>query len=403
MTPSGVVTPTGAVAPGGFPAAAGGVDVSSALTSVVPGIRKLKKIAVSKAIPKNGGNVQLELPKASYMEKSVIKITGTLKAKGGEAKKAIEKSADARLFISRFEFALSGSTSPRVLTGIQNDVIDGLDLPAIAPNKQLWNAPEEPGIGETKEKPFELEMSPFFVVSPQNLYGVPYLGAPSTVPQFNITFGNPNGTLVKFAAASNGQEIWLENGMVEVELWRIDLPAPVAPKLVSSMQEGKQVTHEIPGQGLYAESGMMILSRMYEEQKPSKNGTKLFQLPLGPDYMRIIVLVFTETGVLDPETSPIVNKIELSVQQATVIESKKIWQFDNEYRHLWNKERPKGVYVFSGIDETGTDADLYVTRELGNFDLEVFCSENASANGESAAIQVITQELVPLSEPGLYL
>jgi hypothetical protein len=401
MTPSGVVTPTGAVAPGGFPAAAGGVDVSGALTSVVPGIRKLKKIAVSKEIKKAGGLVQLELPKASYMEKAVIKITGTLTAKGGEAKKEIEKSADARLFINRFEFALSGSTSPRVLSGIQSDIIDGLDLPAVAPNNQLWNAPAEPGIAEEKSTPFEIEMSPFFVVSPQNLYGIPYLGAPSTVPQFNITFGNPNGTLAKFKAASTGQEIFLASGMVEVEMWRIDLPAPVAPKLVQSVQNGQTVTSEVPGQGLYQESGMMILSRMYEEQKPSKNGTKLFQLPIGPDYMRIIVLVFTESGVLDPETTPLLAKAELSVQQATVIESKKIWQFDNEYRHLFNKARPKGVYVFSGIDETGTDADLYVTRELGNFDLEVFMSE--AAPGESAVIQVITQELVPLSEPGLYL
>lgn len=402
MTPSGVVTPTGAVAPGGFPAAAGGVDVSGALTSVVPGIRKLKKIAVSKAIPKTGGLVQLELPKASYMEKAVIKITGTLKAKGGEAKKGIEKSTDARLFINRFEFALSGTTSPRVLSGIQSDVIDGLDLPAVAPNNQLFNAPAEPGIAETKETPFEIEMSPFFVVSPQNLYGIPYLGAPSTVPQFNITFGNPNGTLAKFAAASTGQEIWLESGQVEVELWRIDLPAPVAPKLVSRVENGQTVTAEIPGQGLYQESGMMILSRMYEEKtKPGKGSTIPIHLPIGPDYMRIIVLVFTETGVLDPETSPLLLKAELSVQQATVIESKKIWQFDNEYRHLFNKARPKGVYVFSGIDETGTDADLYVTRELGNFDLELFLTENAP--GETASIQVITQELVPLSEPGLYL
>lgn len=401
MTPSGVVTPTGAVAPGGFPAAAGGVDVSGALTSVIPGIRKLKKIAVSKAIPKTGGLVQLELPKASYMEKATIKITGSLRAKGGAAKKPIAKSADARLFINRFEFALSGSTSPRVLSGIQSDTIDGLDLPATAPNLQLWNAPAEPNIGETTETPFEIEMSPYFVISPQNLYGIPYLGAPSTVPQFNITFGNPNGTLAAFTEASAGQEVFLENGMVEVELWRIDLPAPVAPKHIVSEQNGQKVVSEIPGQGLYAESGMMILSRMYEEQKPSKNATKVFHLPIGPDYTRIIVFVFSAAGVLDPETTPILFRAELSVQQATGIESKKIWQFDNEYRHLYNKTRPKGVYVFSGIDETGTDADLYVTRELGNFDLEITCSEVAP--GAEAAIQVVTQELVPLSEPGLYL
>jgi len=397
MTPSGVITPTGAVAPGGMPAAAGGVDVSGALTSVVPGIRKLKKIAVSKAIPTEGGLVPLELPKASYMSRAVIKITGKIKVTQGAEKVTLAK-VDPRLFINRFEFALSGSTSPRVLSGIQNDIIDGLDLPAIAPNEQLYNLPE-PAKEASEEKAFEIELSPQFVVSPQNLYGIPYLGAPSTVPEFNITFGNPNGTLV--APEKAGPTITIQNGMVEVELWRLDLPAPVMPRNVTTEQNGQKVVTTIPGQGLYLESGYMILSRMYEEQKPAANGTKLFQLPLGPDYLRIIVLAFAKKGELDPETSPLLEKAELSVQQATVIESKKIWQFDNEYRHLYNKKRPKGVYVFSGIDETGTDADLYVTRELGNFDLELFGTANAVA--ETATFQVVTQQLVPLSEPGLYL
>lgn len=397
MTPSGVITPTGAVAPGGMPAAAGGVDVSGALTSVVPGIRKLKKIAVSKAIPIEGGLVALELPKASYMSKAVVKITGKIKITQTASKKAIT-AVDPRLFINRFEFALSGSTSPRVLSGIQSDVIDGLDLPAIAPNEQLYELPA-PEASETKEKAFEMEMSPQFVISPQNLYGIPYLGAPSTVPEFNITFGNPDGTLAKKAEA--GPTITIVNGMVEVELWRLDLPAPVMPRNVTTTQDGEQVTTTIPGQGLYLESGYMILSRMYEEQKPAASGTKMFQLPIGPDYTRIILLAFTEAGVLDPETAPLLEKAELSVQQATVIESKKIWQFDNEYRHLYNKKRPKGVYVFSGIDETGTDSDLYVTRELGNFNLEVFGT--AAAVGENAKFQCVTQQLVPLSEPGLYL
>lgn len=397
MTPSGVVTPTGAVATRGLPAAAGGVDVSGALTSVIPGIRKLKKMAVSKAIPATGGLVQLELPKASYMQRAVVRIAGKIKVIYGAEKTEVKK-VDPRRFISRFEFALSGSTNPRVLTGIQSDTIDGLDLPAASPNLQTYTLPEGEKEKETKETTFSLEMSPSFVISDQNLYGIPYLGAPSTVPQFNITFGNPNGTLV---AANAKATVEFVGGMVEVSLWRIDLPAPVMPRQIVSEQNGQKVVSEIPGQGLYQESSYMILSRMYEEQKPSKNGTKLFQLPIGPDYTRIIVLVFSEEGVLDPETTPILEKAELSVQQATVIESKHIWEFDNEYRHLYNKTRPVGVYVFSGIDETGTDADLYVTRELGNFDLECFFTSAEPA--ESARVQVITQELVPLSEPGIYL
>lgn len=389
-------SPTGTVAPGGMPAAAGGVDVSGALTSVIPGIRKLKKNVVQKAIPAEGGLVQLELPKSSYMSRAMIRITGKIKVTQGVEKVNLAK-VDPRLFINRFEFALSGSTSPRVLSGIQSDIIDGLDLPAIAPNKQLYNLPE-PAKEASEEKAFEIEMSPSFVISPQNLYGIPYLGAPSTVPEFNITFGNPDGTLVK--KEKGGPTITLVNGQVEVYLERIDLPAPVMPRTVTQQVNGQTVQTQIPGQGLYLESGYMILSRMYEEQKPAANGTKLFQLPLGPDYTRIIILAFTEKGVLDANDT-LLKEAKLTVQQATAIESKKPWHFSNEYRHMYNKERPGGVYVFSGIDETGTDADLYVTRELGNFSLEI--ETNEVAVGEEAKYQVVTQQLVPLSEPGLYL
>lgn len=398
MTPSGVVTPTGAIASGNYAAAAGGVDVSGALTSVIPGIRKLKKIAVSKPIPEEGGLVPLELPKASYLSKATVRITGKLKFTNAAVKRT-NVAVDPRRFINKFEFALSGSTNPRVLSGIASDIIDNLDLPAATPNLQVYEV-KEPAAGASEESVFSMEMSPSFVVSPQNLYGIPYLGASGTVPQFNITFGNPTTTLSKWGGAEATTKII--NGFVEVELWRLDLPAPVMPKVVQSTDEhGNTVTSEIPGQGLYLESSYMILSRMYEEQKPAANGTKTFQLPIGPDYLRIIILAFTEEGVLDPETTPLLERADLSIQQATVIESKKIWQFDNEYRHLYNKNRPKGVYVFSGIDETGTDADLYITRELGNFTLELYGT--SAAVGETAKFQVYTQTLVPLSEAGLYL
>lgn len=397
MTPSGVVTPTGAIASGGLAAAAGGVDVSGALTSVIPGIRKLKKIAVSKQIPEEGGLVPLELPKASYLSKATVKITGKLKFTQAATKRTAT-AVDPRRFISKFEFALSGSTNPRVLSGIQSDIIDNLDLPAATANLQIYEV-KEPAANASEEVPFMMEMSPSFVIAPQNLYGIPYLGAPGTVPAFNITFGNPTNTLVKWGGAESTVKII--GGFVEVELWRLDLPAPVMPRVVQTVENGNTVSSEIPGQGLYLESSYMILSRMYEEQKPAANGTKTFQLPIGPDYTRIIILAFTEEGVLDPETAPMLERADLSIQQATVIESKKIWQFDNEYRHLYNKNRPKGVYVFSGIDETGTDADLYITRELGNFTLELYGTANAVA--ETAKFQVVTQTLVPLSEAGLYL
>lgn len=392
-----VVTPTGAIAPQGLPAAAGGVDVAGALTSVVPGIRKLKKVVVSDQIPANGGKVQLKLPKSSYVEKAVIKITGELRIKQGAEAKAITK-VDPRKFIERVEFALSGSTNPRVLTGLQHDIIDNLDIAAVAANQTTYEAATGANNSDTKY-PFATELSPFFVVSPQNLYGIPYLGAQGTVPELTLTFGNPDGTLATKAAA--GPTIELVNGLVEVEMWRIDLPGPVMPQRVVQQVNGNTVESEIPGQGLYHEASYILLTRMFDAEDLTAAGTiKKFRLPTGPDYLRIVLLAY-KGGALDDETAPLLDHADLTVQQATSIESKKIWQFENEYRRLYSKTRPKGVYVFSGIDETGTDSDLYVSRELGNFDLEVFSTQNAP--GENSRYEVVTQELLPLSSPGQYL
>lgn len=391
------VVPTGAIAPGALPAAPGGVDVAGALTSVVPGIRKLKKVAVTAAIPTTGGRVQLDLPKSSYMSQAVIKITGNVRIVQPAGAIAIT-ATDPRKFIERMEFAMSGSTNPRVLNGIEADIVDNLDVPAIAANQSTYSVATGAG-SSTTNYPFEIEWSPRFTVSPQNLYGIPYLGAPGTVPQLNLTFANPDGALATKAGA--GPTITFENGLVEVELWRLDLPGPVAPRQVRQIVDGHEQFTEVPGQGLYHESSYVLLTRKFDaEDLTAASTTKKFKLPIGPDYTRIILLAY-KNGVLDDETAPLLSRAELVVQQATTIESKKIFQFENEYRHLFNKARPKGVYVFSGIDETGTDADLYVSRDLGNFDVDVYSTANAP--GANSSYHLITQELLPLSAPGQYL
>jgi len=165
--------------------------------------------------------------------------------------------------------------------------------------------------------------------------------------------------------------------------------------------DGKQVQREIPGQGLYHESSYLLHTRLFDGEDLSAAGTtKNFRLPIGPDYLRIVLLSEKE-GALDDETEPLLEHAELTVQRATSVEVKKIWQFEEEYRKLYNKERPSGVYVFSGIDETGTDADLYVSRDLGDFELTAVGSENEVP--ENSRFKVITQDLVPLSSPGQYL
>lgn len=387
-----------AISPGALPPAAGGVDVASGITSVIPGIRKLKKISVTAAIPINGGQVTLDLPKSSYVQKGVLRVSGTLRVVQAAGVQTIT-ATDPRNFLSSIEFQLSGSTSPRKLSGVQHDIIDGLDVPAINPNAQTYTAGPAGGASSTTDTPFVMEFSPTLCVSDTNLYGIPYLGGQSTVPKMVLTFADPDGSLATKGAA--GPTITLQNGLVELELWRVDLPGPVAPQQHNQIVDGQQQTVTIPGQGLYIESSYLLLTKVLDSLDLSAAGTvKKFKLPIGPDYLRM-VLLSVKGGALDDETAPLLDHADLLVQQITAIESKKIWQFDNEYRRTYNKTRPKGVYVFSGIDLTGTDADLYVSRELGNFDIDVYGS--AVAPPGNSRFTILTQQLLPLSAPGEYL
>ena len=382
----------------GLPPAAGGVTVADALVSTQPGIRTLKKIAVTANLPNRGGRVPLDLPKSSYFRKGVVRVTGTLRVVQGGAAQTIT-ATDPRKFLQQIVFALSGSTSPRVLTGVQEDIIDNLDVPAISANKQTYTAGPAGAASSTTDTPLALEWSLRMTVSDQNLYGIPYLGAIGTVPQIVLTFADPDGNLAVKGAA--GPTITVEGGLVELSMWRVDLPGPVMPSRRQEVQNGNTVVVEIPGQGLYIESSWILLTRMFDAEDLTAAGTrKMFRLPIGPDYTRIILLAW-KGNVLDDETAPLVDNASLIIQQATALETKKIWEFDNEYRQTYMKNRPTGVYVFSGIDLTGTDADLYVSRDLGNFDLEVVSTNNAVP--ANSRYEVITQELLPLSAPGVYL
>lgn len=384
----------GAVAMSGMPAAAGGVDVSAAITSVVPGIRKLKKVAIEADIPAQGGVVRLNLPKSSYWQKGTLRITGSVGITQPAGLQTITYG-DPRLFLQKMEFSLSGSTSPRVLTGLQADIIDNLDVPAVSPNKVTFTGGQGV-INTTTNYAFAEEWSPRLTVSDQNLYGIPYLGAAGTVPQLTLTFGRPDQTFV--TVGGTGASAQFVGGKVQLEMWRVDLPAPIAPQQIVVGNE----VQEVPGQGLYHESSYILITRMLDAVDLTSSGTtKTFKMPAaGPDYLRMVLLAY-KNGVLDDETAPLLQRADLVVQQATAIESKEIWQFDNEYRATYNKTRPTGVYVFSGIDLTGTDADIYVTRDLGNFDLVAVGSAN-SVPGNSR-FELVTQSLLPLSSPGQYL
>jgi len=389
----------------GFPAAAGGVDVSAALTSVRPGIRKIKKLLTSVTLSPGQTTVTIPFPKSGYLERPIIRIEGSFQVVQGATAQAITMN-DLRTLVQRIRFELSSTVVPKALSGIACDVIDNLDVPVVNANSNVvpTSVQLSGGNNSTVVVPFVLELSPRFTISDQNLYGIPYLGAISTVPQIVIDFA----PLVGLAGASPltqaaaGPTVTLVNTTVKVDGWRIDLPAPVAPSATSDA-EGN-VT-QVPGEGLWAESSYLLKTNLIDSQDQVSAGLqRQFRIPIGPMYSRIILLAYVG-GILDSETGAAPNSIldhtELGVQQVTTIESRYPWQFNSDYRNAYYKTRPPGVYVHSGIDQSGTDEDLWVTQDLGDFILTAFTTPNA--NGAAGTkYECYGQGLMPISAPGLY-
>lgn len=396
----------------GFPQAAGGVDVSAAILSVRPGIRRIKKMLTTVQIP-NGvpGETIITLPKSGYLESATIRINGAATSTSGfqVVQGAIAQAVtmnDIRNLISRVRFELSSTVVPRSLSGLAQDIIDALDVAVVDPNSNVvpTSATLSGAASSTVYGQFVLEFSPRFTISDQNLYGIPYLGAKATVPQLVLDFptliGPASSSPLSQAAA--GPTATLANVSIQVDGWRVDLPAPVAPQS-STDSQGNEV--QIPGEGLWAESGYVLTTKLQNSQLNVGPGSQEpFNIPIGPMYTRLILLAYVD-GLLDTESGSapysILDHSEITVQDAVTIESRYPWQFDSDYKKMFYKSRPSGVYVHSGIDQSGTDEDLWVTQDLGNFQLTPFTSQNADGNSLTK-YELYTQALQPISAPGEY-
>ena len=394
----------------GFPMAAGGVDVSAALISVRPGIRKIKRLVTTQQIVPGSPTVIVPLPRSGYMERPILRFealaanSGFQVVQGGVAQ-AITMN-DIRTLVQRLRFELSSTVVPRALSGLANDIIDNLDVAVVNANANVvpTSASLSGAANSTVTQNFVLELSPRFTISDQNLYGIPYLGAKSTVPQLVVDFApllGPAATSPMTAAAA-GPTASLQGVTVKIDGWRIDLPAPVAP---SSTTDSQGNVTEIPGEGLWAESSYLLTTKLVDTQDQVGAGSqKPFNIPIGPMYSRIILLAYVN-GILDTESGvapkSLLDHAEIQVQEATTIESRYPWQYDSDYRNAYYKTRPKGVYVHSGIDQSGTDEDLWVTQDLGTFQIIPFSTANA--NGAAGTkFELYTQGLQPISLPGLY-
>lgn len=388
----------------GFPMAAGGVDVSAALTSVRPGIRKIKKLVTQVNLSPGQTSVIIPLPKSGYLERPIIRIEGNFNIIQTATPQAMTMN-DLRSLVQRVRLELSSTVVPKALSGVSADTIDNLDCPVVSANANVvpTSGAISGGASSNITIPFVLELSPRFTISDQNLYGIPYLGAISTVPQLVIDFAPLVGAagVSPISQAAAGPTVSLTNTTIKVDGWRIDLPAPTAP---SSTQDAEGNVTEIPGQGLWAESGWLLKTNMIDSQDQVSAGLqKQFRIPIGPMYSRLVLLAYV-ANVLDGEGAApqsILDHTELGVQQVTVIESRFPWQFNSDHRNAYYKTRPPGVYVHSGIDQSGTDEDLWVTQDLGDFILTAFASANANG-APGTRFELYGQGLLPISTPGLY-
>lgn len=394
----------------GFPQAAGGVDVSAALMSVRPGIRKIKKMVKTVPVPQGSINLAVDLPKAGYFETPIVRLEALAANSGfqivqGATAQAITMN-DIRTLVQRLRLELSSTVVPKSLSGIATDIIDNLDCAVISANANVvpTSGALSGAASSTVYGNFVLELCPRFTISDQNLYGIPYLGALATVPQLIMDFAPLLGPAAQspMTAAAAGPTANLINVQCKVDGWRIDLPAPVAP---SQYTDANGNTVQVPGEGLWAEASYLLTTKLQKSLNAVGPGQQTpIDIPIGPMYARILLLAFVD-GILDSEsgTAPqsMLDHCELSVQQATIIESRYPWQYDSDYRKSYYKTRPKGVYVHSGIDQSGTDEDLWVTQDLGNFQLTPFATANADGNAQSR-FDLYTQALQPISKPGLY-
>lgn len=389
----------------GFPQAAGGVDVSAALTSVRPGIRKIKKLLTTYTLAAGQTTVTIPFPKSGYLERPIIRIAGNFKVVQGATAEAMTMN-DLRNLVQRVRFELSSTVVPKALSGLACDTIDNLDVAVVNANANVvpTSASLSGAANSTTLAPFVLELSPRFTISDQNLYGIPYLGAISTVPQIVIDFAPLVGAagVSPISQAAAGPTVTLDSCTVYIDGWRIDLPAPVAP---SATTDAEGNVTQIPGQGLWAESSYLLKTNLIDSQdQVTANLQRLFRIPIGPMYSRILLLAYVN-NILDTESGAapysILDHTELGVQQVTTIEARYPWQFDSDYRNAYYKQRPSGVYVHSGIDQSGTDEDLWVTQDLGDFTLTAFTSPRA--NGAAGTkYELYGQGLMPISAPGLY-
>lgn len=392
----------------GMPIAAGGVDVSAALTSVRPGIRKIKRRIASVQLVENQTEITIPLPRSGYLEKPRIRFEGTFKFVQGSVERKLTAN-DLRTLVQRIRIELSSTVVPKSLSGLQCDIIDNLDVAAVATNasKGPTGAEATKAANSTTEVNFVLEFTPRLTISDANLYGIPYLGAIGTTPQIFIQL-NPILGAVGSAPftpeeGANGPTATLVKTKVVVDGWRVDLPAPVAP---SSTTDSEGHTIQIPGEGLWAESGYVLKTAPVDTQeRVSAEMEKKFQIPIGPMYTRLLLLAYVG-NVLDTEVvggkTGIVDHTELGVQEATIIEARYPSDYDADYRTSYYKTRPTGVYVNSGIDQSGTDEDLWVTQDLGNFEFTVFTTSRADG-AVGTKYELLAQSLAPVSKPGLYL
>lgn len=372
----------GTVAPQATPAgppigATGGYALPQALGAIQP--LSTFEVRVDSRTFTTNSNINIDLPRVGYLKSIKIVVKGTLTNTPGTG---TITAGDPRNIISQMALVFQGINRVRALSGIGENVIDGLDFPVLAP-KQTFSA-------TTGAQTFYMEWTMMLPVSETNLLGVLYVGGGSTYPQLQITSGAENQIVTLTGNATSV----LSAATIDTYVEWIDAPAPAPPRTVTV--QGKQVTY--PPKGLWRETLNMKQTQVLTTQViTSPNSQTPIELPRGPVYSRIVLVAFWG-GVVDASDQLLIG-CNLDVQQITGIGRATNDLFDMRHRQVYFKTRPGGIYVFTFIDKTSSDRDLLYTSQLGKFTLTPLGS--AATPPANSYVQVLTETLVPLQSPGV--
>ncbi len=368
------------------PVASTGTSLPTAVRSV-SNLRSLRRRVDSVPFVAND-SISIRLGNLGYIKSNrvVIKVPFTVAL--GATAGAAATLRDVRKIVNRIAFALQGSTEPRSLDGISENVMNRLDYrvrdPRVRVVRRDTGAEQARGAALTNATyDITFELKPLYTISEQNLYSLLYVGGGSTSPTLEIGTSD----VASFITFVNGATAAFGAGTVDVYMEWITAERPAPPSADGD-----------PGSGLWDEVSVVKQTKVVDNLPVSGAGQELRRrLDLGPVYGRIVIIAFEGNEVDDDDT--LLRELALTIQMATTTVQETLDSLDMLFEETYMKTRPKGVYVFPFVDKSSMGRELLYSSALGQ--LELILTASAAAPPANSSFRIITERLVSVNSSGV--